>query len=101
MAFESPFRARIVCRDIGGGRAQLVATIDDGREFSDASAFALAKKLRQAGIFASEVCMPDWREGDLAPSASQKIRVFHCLRLWERGEEPVDDDTLYGPDNDS
>ena len=72
MAFEPPFRVRIVCRDIGGGRAQLVATIEDGREFSDASAYALAKTLHQAGVSAAEVCIPDWRKGDIASQCKPK-----------------------------
>jgi hypothetical protein len=95
---EPPFHVLIVCRDVGNGAEQLVAMIDDGREFTDSSAYALAHKLHQAGVTADEVLFPHWREGDIAPGDGQKIRIFHCLRLWERGEEPLDDLTLYGPD---
>lgn len=98
MNLEPPFRVRIECRDVGDGAEQLVAMIDDGREFTDSSAYVLANQLHKAGVTADEVLFPDWREGDIAPGTGQKIRIFHCLRLWARGEEPLDDRTLYGPE---
>ena len=98
MSLEPPCRVRVECRDVGDGAEQLVAMIDDGREFTDSSAYALAYQLHKAGVTADVVLFPHWREGDLAPGDRQKIRIIHCLRLWARGEEPLDDDALYGPE---
>lgn len=94
---KDPFRARVERRDLKGGKEHLLALLDDGRHFSDPSAYGLARQLHAAGITASQVYMPDWREGGTAPGNGQKIRLYHCLRQWERGQEPLDDDALYGP----
>ncbi|MEJ2829968.1 MULTISPECIES: hypothetical protein [unclassified Lysobacter] len=65
-----------------------MAKFTDGRELSADTAAAMADQLREAGIKADQVRMPDWREGDIAPHTEEKIEIFYRLRQWEMGRQP-------------
>lgn len=97
MKTEPQFLARVTSCQLAEREEALIASLLDGRVLVDRSAYGLARQLRNAGIRAEEVCMPDWREGPIAPGAGQKIRLFHCLRCWEQGREPPTDAEIYGP----
>jgi len=59
---------------------QLIAHLSGGRVVSHHDAVALAELLLAAGISADDVQMPDWREGDSAPSTGQRIAIFQRMR---------------------
>lgn len=59
---------------------ELVAILVDGRRLMHADAIALAEMLLGAGVKADQVQMPDWREGDCAPSSGQKIALLARMR---------------------
>ncbi|EPB8062598.1 hypothetical protein ACW57B_006762 [Pseudomonas aeruginosa] len=59
---------------------QLIAHLSGGRVVCRHDAVALAELLLAAGITADDVQMPDWREGDSAPSTGQRIAIFQRMR---------------------
>lgn len=59
---------------------ELVAELPDGRTLADADAVQLADLLLAEGVSANQVQMPDWREGDRAPSSGQKVALFTRMR---------------------
>lgn len=69
-------------------KGQLVARLSDGLTFSSADSATLADLLLGAGIEADAVTMPDWRAGDEAPAAGQRIAIFSRMRraALERGQ---------------
>ena len=58
----------------------LIARFDDGRVLRHPDTIALADMLLAAGVAANAVQMPDWREGDGAPSSGERIAIFHRMR---------------------
>ncbi|MFN6508916.1 hypothetical protein ISN34_07950 [Xanthomonas translucens pv. translucens] len=64
------------------GRERLMATLADGRILQADDADGMARQLWDAGIRADDVRMPDSREGDVAPAAGTRIRIFGLLRAW-------------------
>ncbi|MEG3791260.1 hypothetical protein V1318_14110 [Lysobacter sp. CCNWLW3] len=64
----------------------LVAKFTDGRELRTGTVATMAVQLREAGIKADQIRMPDWREGDIAPHTEEKIEIFYRLCHWDDGE---------------
>lgn len=62
---------------------QLIARLSGGRVVRHYDAVALADLLLAAGVSADEVQMPDWREGDGAPSIGERIAIFQRMRKGE------------------
>lgn len=58
----------------------LVARLSDGQIFSSADSTTLADLLLGAGIEADAVTMPDWRAGEEAPLAGQRMAIFRRMR---------------------
>ncbi|MBM5575320.1 hypothetical protein [Deefgea sp. CFH1-16] len=59
---------------------QLIAQLTTGIKIEHADAIKLASTLYSMGIKAEDVTMPDWREGDIAPTSGQKIAILSHLR---------------------
>ncbi|CAJ0691177.1 hypothetical protein R82526_03609 [Ralstonia mannitolilytica] len=59
---------------------QLIAHLSGGRVVRHHDAVALAELLLAAGITVDDVKMPDWHEGDSAPSIGQRIAIFQRMR---------------------
>jgi len=70
-------KAYVVMRD-----DELLATLEDGRQFECADPCELADRLFEAGVCKVDVTMPDWRAGDLAPHGGIRIALY--ARLSER-----------------
>lgn len=61
-------------------RDLLVGTVlTSGTTLEARDAHELADLLFAAGVRHGDVSMPDWREGDIAPTASDKIALNHRL----------------------
>lgn len=76
-------RARVV---YDPARDLLVGTVlATGETFETSNAHEMADRLFAAGVRHGQVSMPDWREGDVAPTASEKIALNHRLNRLGRG----------------
>lgn len=62
----------------------LAARLNEGLVLRHEDAIALADLLVAHGVRAEDVCMPDWREGDIAPSNGQKIAILGRMHNTER-----------------
>ena len=58
----------------------LVARLSDGSTLASADSASLADLMLRAGVEADAVTMPDWRAGDEAPTAGQRIAIFGRMR---------------------
>ena len=58
-------------------RGLLVGTFDDGFIIESADPRELAERMYAHGARHGQVSMPDWREGDIAPTGGDKI-AFHA-----------------------
>ena len=68
------------------GPGGLEAVLSDGRRLHHPDALAMAELLLAQGVHADGVHMPDWRAGDRAPSAGQKVAIMGRMR-----EHPIFD----------
>lgn len=60
-------------------RSTLVGTVENGPTFESPDPRHLAELLFAAGVRHGYVSMPDWREGDIAPTTGDKIALNHRL----------------------
>ena len=68
------------------GSDGLEAALSDGRRLHHPDAVAMAELLLAQGVDADGIHMPDWRAGDCAPSAGQKVAIMGRMR-----EHPIFD----------
>jgi hypothetical protein len=66
-------------------RGLLVGTFDDGVTIENADPRELANCMFAAGARHGHVAMPDWRAGETAPAAGEKIAFNHRLNQLGRG----------------
>lgn len=66
-------------------RNVFVATVEGGQVIESDDTLHLAELLFAAGIRHGYVSMPDWREGDIAPTTGDKISLNHRLNQLCRG----------------
>jgi len=68
------------------GAGGLEAVLSDGKRLHHPDAVAMAELLLAQGVDADGIHMPDWRAGDCAPSAGQKVAIMDRMR-----EHPIFD----------
>jgi hypothetical protein len=60
----------------------LVGTFDDGLTIESADPWELAERMFAAGARHGHVRMPDWREGDIAPTSGHETAFTRGLMNW-------------------
>ena len=76
---EQPMHVRVVQWE-----NKLRATFEDGRELICNDAQELGWRLRGLGVAPTDVSIPDWREGDIAPHSGIKIALFMAMKGTEK-----------------
>lgn len=87
-----PLRATVTLGSDG-----LEAALSDGRRLHHPDAVAMAELLLAQGVDADGVHMPDWRAGDCAPSAGQKVAIMGRMREHPRPGDSTDIAASPGP----